>query len=75
MRWLEDPPLPAADLAAIEVPVLILAGELDQVSGVSLSKRIERTADRGPVPLLFLSWQVSPLSAAEEWRDALTGGK
>jgi pimeloyl-ACP methyl ester carboxylesterase len=47
MRWLEDPPLPAADLAAIEVPVMILAGELDQVSGTAHSAGNERTADRG----------------------------
>lgn len=30
-HWLADPPLPAEDLAAIKVPIMILAGELDQV--------------------------------------------
>ena len=30
-HWLADPPLPAEDLAAIKVPIMILAGEIDQV--------------------------------------------
>ena len=74
MRWLEDPPLPAADLAAIKVPVMILAGELDQVrlflilrpsTHLHVGARLINHSDLN---------QISPLSAAEEWRDAFIGG-
>jgi len=69
IRWLDDPPLSADGLAAIKVPIMILAGELDQVS-VRHTTLSTALVDSPPSHT-----QISPLSAAEAWRDAFTGGQ